>query len=99
MYPTRRFSDKLESSQWKPSLLQPDYAGMVMWPECQRKDWLKTGDPVSWRMRRTLRVSTTMLLQHRIDLGTVQALAADRVQWRHMLLRQRDVCDAGHSND
>ena len=25
-----------------------------------------------------------------IDLGTVQALAADRVQWRQML---RDVCD------
>ena len=34
-----------------------------------------------------------------IDLGTVQALAADRVQWRHMLRRQRDVCVAGHSND
>ena len=34
-----------------------------------------------------------------IDLSTVQALAADRVQWRHMLRRQRDVCDAGHSND
>ena len=34
-----------------------------------------------------------------IDLGTVQALAADRIQWRHMLRRQRDVHDAGHSND
>ena len=34
-----------------------------------------------------------------IDMGRVQALAADRVQWRHMIRRQRDVCDAGHSND
>ena len=38
-----------------------------------------------------------------IDLGTVQAVAADRVQWRHMLRHQPDVyldvCDAGCSND
>ena len=34
-----------------------------------------------------------------IDIDTVQALAADRVQWRYMIRRQRDVCDAGHSND
>ena len=34
-----------------------------------------------------------------IDIETVQALAANRVQWRHMIRRQRDVCDAGHSND
>ena len=29
-----------------------------------------------------------------IDMGIVQALAADRVQWRHMLRSQQDVCDA-----
>ena len=29
----------------------------------------------------------------------VQASAADRVQWRYMIRRQRDVSDAGHSND
>ena len=34
-----------------------------------------------------------------IDLGTLQALAADRAQWRHMIRNQRDVCGAGHSND
>ena len=34
-----------------------------------------------------------------INNDTTQALAADRVQWRYMLRRQRDVCDAGHSND
>ena len=34
-----------------------------------------------------------------INNDTAQALAADRVQWRYMLRRQRDVCDAGHSND
>ena len=27
-------------------------------------------------------------------MGIVQALAADRVQWRHMLRSQHDVCDA-----
>ena len=34
-----------------------------------------------------------------IDNNTTEALATNRVQWRHMLRRQRDVCDAGHSND
>ena len=34
-----------------------------------------------------------------IDLGTLQALAADRAQWRHMIRNQPDVCGAGHSND
>ena len=34
-----------------------------------------------------------------IDNDTVQALAGNRVQWRCMIRRQRDVCDAGHSND
>ena len=34
-----------------------------------------------------------------INNDTAQALAADRVQWRYMLRRQRDVCDVGHSND
>ena len=34
-----------------------------------------------------------------INNDTAQALAADRVQWRYMLCRRRDVCDAGHSND
>lgn len=34
-----------------------------------------------------------------IDLGTLQALAADRAQWRHMIRKQRDVCGTGHSSD
>ena len=34
-----------------------------------------------------------------IDMSTVQALAANRLEWRRMIRRQRDVCDAGHSND
>ena len=36
-----------------------------------------------------------------IAINGVQALAADDdgVQWRYMIRRQRDVCDAGHSND
>ena len=34
-----------------------------------------------------------------INNDTAHALAADRVQWRYMLRRQRDVCDAGDSND
>ena len=34
-----------------------------------------------------------------INSNGVQALATDRVQWRHTICRQRDVCDAGHSND
>ena len=34
-----------------------------------------------------------------ISIDTVQTLATNRVQWRHMLRRHRDVCDAGNSND
>jgi hypothetical protein len=34
-----------------------------------------------------------------IDNNTVKALASDRLQWRSMIRRQRDVCDAGHYND
>ena len=34
-----------------------------------------------------------------INKDTAQALAADRVQWRRMIQRQRNVCDAGDSND
>ena len=34
-----------------------------------------------------------------INNDTAQALAADRVQWRRMIQRQRNVCDAGDSND
>ena len=37
--------------------------------------------------------------EHNINSNGVQALAADRVQWRYMIRRQRDVSDAGHSND
>ncbi|KAL5261077.1 hypothetical protein ACHWQZ_G006957 [Mnemiopsis leidyi] len=34
-----------------------------------------------------------------INNSKTETLAANRVQWRNMLRRQRDVCDAGHSND
>ncbi|KAL5266167.1 hypothetical protein ACHWQZ_G006724 [Mnemiopsis leidyi] len=34
-----------------------------------------------------------------INNSKTEALAANRVQWRNMLRHQRDVCDAGHSND
>ena len=34
-----------------------------------------------------------------INIEAVNTLAADRLEWRRMLRRQRDVCDAGHSND
>ena len=37
--------------------------------------------------------------EQNINSNGVQALAAGRVQWRYMIRRQRDVCDAGHSND
>ena len=37
--------------------------------------------------------------EHNINSNGVQALTADRVQWRYMIRRERDVCDAGHSND
>ena len=32
-----------------------------------------------------------------INMSTVQVLAANRLEWRRMIRRQRDVCDAGHS--
>ena len=35
----------------------------------------------------------------KVDSDTTETLAADRVQWRRMISRRRDVCDAGHSND
>ena len=34
-----------------------------------------------------------------IDNDSTKDLAANRVQWRTMIRRRRDVCDAGHSND
>ncbi|KAL5252017.1 hypothetical protein ACHWQZ_G014984 [Mnemiopsis leidyi] len=34
-----------------------------------------------------------------INNSKTETLAANRVQWRNMLRRQRDVCNAGHSND
>ena len=37
--------------------------------------------------------------EQNINSNGVQTLAADRVQWRYMIRRQRDVSDAGHSND
>ena len=37
--------------------------------------------------------------EQNINSNGVQALAANRVQWRYMIRRQRDVSDAGHSND
>ena len=37
--------------------------------------------------------------EHNINSNGVQALAADRVQWRYMIRRKRDVSDQGHSND
>ena len=33
------------------------------------------------------------------DSVTTELLAGNRVQWRQMISRRRDVCDAGHSND
>ena len=34
-----------------------------------------------------------------INRDAVKQLALKRVEWRNMLHRRRDVCDAGHSND
>ena len=34
-----------------------------------------------------------------ISREAVKQLALKRVEWRSMLHRRRDVCDAGHSND
>ena len=34
-----------------------------------------------------------------ISRDAVKQLALKRVEWRNMLHRRRDVCDAGHSND
>ncbi|XP_063692866.1 uncharacterized protein LOC134824820 [Bolinopsis microptera] len=34
-----------------------------------------------------------------ISRDAVKQLALKRVEWRNMIHRRRDVCDAGHSND
>jgi hypothetical protein len=34
-----------------------------------------------------------------VENDNVQALASDQIQWRCMIRRQRDVIEAGHSND
>ena len=114
MFPTRKFSGELTSSQSKASLGQLDFAGIVMWLECQLKDcqrahWIgiitsKYGKRSRGRPRKNWRScvledAANFTGVNNIDVGIVQYLAADRVRWRHMLRRQRDVCDAGQFND
>ena len=56
----------------------------------------KTGTPVYWRITQSLSLNKSA---NYFNNDTAQALAADRVQFRNMLHRQRYVCDKGFSND
>ena len=77
MCPMKKSLGVLASSRLKPSSVLPDYAGLVMYQECQIRDLRSSysimergpeaglknaGGPVYWKMRLTLKVSKTLAL-------------------------------------
>ena len=106
----KKFSSELASSLFEDLSILPDFVSMGTLSECQTlpKFLLKWKPNYGTGSRGWPRKNWKTYVQedttnftgvNNIDNNTVKALASDRVQWRSMIRRQRDVCDAGHLND